>query len=490
MSLGEDVAENEQQRLPDYFIVTAAYQKALRDTQSAIYVGRKGSGKTANLYKIADELRPDRRNHVCIIKPISYELEGVVSLLREARPRSEQGYLIESLWKFLIYTELALSIHEQVLSKPAHYARTLEETLFLEFVDNHKELILPEFTVRMERAVRDLCGIGTSPRADGHRARVSETLHIALLGNLREALGKVLEKKRVCILVDNLDKAWIRGGDLDVLSDFLFGLLGVSRTISEEFQKRGSTWRPVRLSVLIFLRSDIFSHIMDEARERDKLAFERLHWNDPRLLQNVIEERFLNSLGETLEPERIWADYFVKEIDGMPTKDYLISRTIPRPRDIIYLCKAALSHAINHRHSRIEHIDVLQAEKEYSHYAFNSLEAETSTQLERCEALLYEFVGVSEIVTRKDIERFAEKAGIPSERVNDAIDLLCDSTFLGRHTGPDKFEFLYDDGEKRVLQALARKTAEATGEERFAINVPFHSYLQITSSQTQASTHS
>lgn len=71
LSLGEDIAENEQFDLLNYFVETAPYQEGLRAPQSIIYVGRKGCGKTANLYKIADTLSNNKRNHVCIIDNIT-----------------------------------------------------------------------------------------------------------------------------------------------------------------------------------------------------------------------------------------------------------------------------------------------------------------------------------------------------------------------------------------------------------------------------------
>jgi len=88
--LGEDIAENEEYDLVDYFIETASFKDALNVSQSMIYIGRKGSGKTANLYKIAHTLGGDHRNHVCLIKPVGYELEGVLRLLQVKLSRAEQ----------------------------------------------------------------------------------------------------------------------------------------------------------------------------------------------------------------------------------------------------------------------------------------------------------------------------------------------------------------------------------------------------------------
>lgn len=48
----------------------------------------------------------------------------------------------------------------------------------------------------------------------------------------RVLVGEVLESRaKVAVLVDNLDKVWNPNGDLALLSDLLFGLLGVSRRV-------------------------------------------------------------------------------------------------------------------------------------------------------------------------------------------------------------------------------------------------------------------
>lgn len=54
--LGDHVAENEAEAIGEYFVETAAYREALEGRHS-IFVGRKGTGKTATLYKMASELQ-------------------------------------------------------------------------------------------------------------------------------------------------------------------------------------------------------------------------------------------------------------------------------------------------------------------------------------------------------------------------------------------------------------------------------------------------
>ena len=72
--LGEYVAENEASRLSQYFVETTAHMDILNGTQT-IFVGRKGTGKTANLIQAASELGKDLGSLVCVLKPVGYENE-------------------------------------------------------------------------------------------------------------------------------------------------------------------------------------------------------------------------------------------------------------------------------------------------------------------------------------------------------------------------------------------------------------------------------
>src|SRR5690606_4945306 len=114
-------------------------------------------------------------------------------------------------------------------------------------------------------------------------------LHYKLLSDLREILGLVLENKnKVYILVDNLDKAWKKRDDLKLLSEFLFGLLSAGQTITEEFHRDRLDWRSVNLSLVVFLRSDIFSYVLSQAREGDKISYASMKWDDSKVLQRII----------------------------------------------------------------------------------------------------------------------------------------------------------------------------------------------------------
>ena len=412
IALGDPIAEHEADTLGSYFIQTAAYRDALLSKHS-IFIGRKGTGKTASLFQLAEEIGSDRRNHVCVIKPVGYEMEGLLRVLSDATAISEQGYLLESLWKFLIYTELAKSYHERLDAEPIYYTNTDIEKDFIQFVNTNRNLILPDFSVRLEDSLNTLQGLELPASAQAQRVSISESLHGSILPQLRMYLGRILgTKERVAVLVDNLDKAWDPQNNIKGLSAFIFSLLAVGGRITEDFQKTSHWNQPVKLSVTIFLRSDVYAQARQFAKEKDKLPVRAIDWNDQETLRRVIEERFIHAGSLKLRGEEIWRDFFCLTINGRSTSDAVVDAVLPKPRDLIYLIKSALALAVNRKHAKIEEDDILEAFRQYSRYALDVLFVENSVRIDKLEGMIYELVGESRIMTRQTLRKAAEVAGV------------------------------------------------------------------------------
>ena len=430
INLGEWIAENESQEVAEYFIPTASYVEALRANHS-IFVGRKGTGKSATFYKLQDELGGDPRNHVCVIKPVAYELEGVLQLLGQTLASADSGYLIESLWKFLISTELAKSLYTHINSKPVYYGRTPGERDLAEFVEQNASWIMAEFSVRLEAAVNRLLTVLATGTVEVRRRNISEKLHGDMLPRLKAVTGNLLSgKNRIVILVDNLDKAWDQSQELSRVSDLLFGLLNVSGRIASDFERDPIFRGKFAFSLILFLRSDIYAAIIRFAHERDKVPVRRISWDDPSMLLRVLEERFLKSDLDLGSPDEIWQRFFTATVRNRTARQYLIETVLPRPRDLLYLVKRALQFALNRSHGRIEEEDLLSAELEYSHFALNSLLAENAGQIQDLEKLLAQFSLSNEVVTELDLLAYIERAGV-QERPSDVVDFLCRLAFLG-----------------------------------------------------------
>ncbi|WP_240515287.1 MULTISPECIES: nucleotide-binding protein [Bacillus cereus group] len=476
--MGDYVAENENQDLMEYFLQTAEYKEALT-AQQVLFVGRKGTGKTANLIKLKNDLSVDKRNFIITIQPQGHEFEGVLGILKTLQNSSEQGHLIESIWKYLIYTEMAKQYFDYLEDQPLHRQRTEEEVHFIDFVKQNERFINADFTLRLENIVSNLNSLDQVDSMEQQRLKVSEFLHDTMIRHLRDHLGILLNKKeKVSILIDNLDKSWNDNADLEHLSNLLFGLLNVIHKITAEFHRSTYKHVSVNLSLIVFLRSDIFSRIMSYAPERDKIPIKHLTWSEPRLLFRIIENRIDYSSNSVSSPEELWGKYFCEKVDGLPLKDYIEKLIIPRPRDIIFLFKSALQEAVNRGHTLVEDEDFKSAERSYSEYALQSLFPENGNRVEDLESILYEFAGENSIINQEELEECLQRNSV--QNIPEIIGILCDMTFLGQEVQEGKFEYYNEKRPKQITDKLAQRlSVKKARSKRYTIHPAFHEYLSI-----------
>lgn len=478
INLGENLAENESEELLSYFVKTSSFYEALNKNLS-IFIGRKGTGKTANLLSLAEEYN-DNRNHVCVIKPIGYEIEGVLETLQKLT-NAERGFLIESIWKYLIYTELLKSIYNNIKSYPLYKELNEAEHKITEFVEQHNDIILPEFSARLEKIVSDISNIKDekAESVQDYQWKVSELLHNNILNQLRSIMGDYcVDKKKVIVLIDNLDKAWQAGSNIEMLSNFLFGLLDVGTAIIRDFAKENNWKKPVNLSLIIFLREDIFALMDQYVPERDKLQVGRITWEDKEVLLRVIEERIES--GNNVD---IWSKYFCKSVNDEDVKDFITSNIIPRPRDIITLVKRALGNAVSRQHILIDERDLLDALTPYSKFALDTLISEMAPEYPQITKFLYELAGEKEIIKRSNLKTAMRNSGIKENDEDQLISMLCKMSFLGLEVKSGTFEFCYNEDHYRKYDAIARKNIQKNEIQdcRYKIHRAFHTELMIES---------
>lgn len=481
INLGTHVAENERDSLDDYFVETSAYSHSLQ-ANNALFVGRRGAGKTANFIRIHKKLKENKDFLVIEIFPSDYEFEGILRVLRKGIDLSEQGFLVESLWKFLLYTEIARGIHDEIVDKPSYIPRTEEEDKFMAYVTLNEDIILSPFSVRLDKAINRLEELNESEGASEQKVKISELLHTNLLAKLRRALPPLLAKKdKVIILFDNLDKGWTSNVNTEHLSLLLSGLLSVRPNITKDFENIRTHNSKVNLALTIFLRSDVFDHLLSRQVENDKVDFTNLNWTDRGLLTRIVEERFYRSSRNIANSNGIWYKYFASEVKSTPTKAYLANAVLPRPRDIIYLSKVALSTAIDRGHSRIEEDDLITAEQRYSKYAVDALINENVALYPNLDSFLYELIGESSVLSFGEIAEIAEKAQIPPSRINAFIEHLTDQWFFGLETSRGNLDYLYIHADQRRIKAKAMKyISRNRGRMRYyQINTVFRNELEI-----------
>jgi hypothetical protein len=179
----------------------------------------------------------------------------------------------------------------------------------------------------------------------------------------------------------------------------------------------------------------------------------------------------------------MWHKYFTENVKNIPTREYLVTRILPRPRDIVYLVKAAVSFAVNRKHERVEERDILDGEMQYSQYAWDSILVENSSSIPKLEEVLLQFTGGPSVVTESSARQFISTLGVAAEEVDSVIRQLINLTFFGLEVAHGKFAYADEKKELQRNAALAAKfSAQNLSETRYEINAPFRTYLEVDES--------
>lgn len=480
---GEHVAENELAELIDYFVETSAYEEVVT-ARDAIFVGHRGTGKTANATQAFEFVAANKNNLAVLIKPPGFEFPALFSLISRLGD-TQRDYFLDALWRFIIQTEIAATALAKIESRPISVPRSDAEQEFIAYIDVAPFSTRADMSVRLEQALDYLSANLPDDPATGGTTRnlINEAFHDAALVGLRKELGPILKgKERVAVFVDNLDKGWEQGANFKQVARLILGLLTARGRLVRDFSKQDH-WRDrIKLTVAMFLRSDIYEYLRKEAREPDKLPVSTIAWRDPATLLTVIEARFEVSVGSTRRPSELWNRFFCPEVSGQPTNEYITSVVLPRPRDIVYFCNAAVGRALDRRNERVEEDDFWAAEETYSQYAYEALLVENGVTIPEMNEALLGFLEAPALITRQQVDRCLELAGLPPERYEDIIAKLVLVSFLGLETKPDMFSFPeVGSGIMRAYAQASRRFSDPQSQ-RFYIHRAFHSFLEIVRS--------
>lgn len=476
LRFGEYIAEHESDDLFDYY-VNSTHEQNLIKTEHNIVVGRKGSGKTATLYYLYEKYSRNIRNQVCLIKPINFEIDGLISLISSLKDEYEKGYLTESIWKFLIYSEIAKTIYLSIKDKPT-YSLTENDEKLIEFVKKNKNIILTDFSTRLEQELDALQTIKNTQSQGDFRLKISEILHDNIIKQLKELIvNHFTKKQKLLVLIDNLDKSWRRGSNIDIIGRFLLGLLGVVGRISKDLKGRGQQAINLDFNLVLFIRSDIFRYLIKIAREPDKIEFSKLVWDDQEVFFRIINER-IESLNEKdkITSDFFWSNLITPTVQNISIKEFILLNIIPRPRDIIFFFTAAKNVSVSRGHTKIEETDIIKAFSEYSNWVFKSIIVENGITMNQMHDFLYNLLGENIILDKGRIVQLMSDSSIETDEntVDYFIDRLVALSLLGREIKAGIFDFVYDFETDEKNKMMAKKL----GTNRYRIHNAFVPYLE------------
>tara|TARA_R110000824_G_scaffold129584_4_gene291061 strand:- start:3022 stop:5343 length:2322 start_codon:yes stop_codon:yes gene_type:complete len=477
LDLGSTSAENEMRTLESYYLKTDQFLKSLRG-EANIVVGRKGSGKSAIFLQVRDRERHKKSNIVLDLKPDGYKLIKFKELILSFLEEGTFQHTIMAFWEYVLLLEICYKILEK--DKEQHKRdHTLYEP-YRELADlYHADGYETEgdFSERMSSLMENISTEYRSQYGDKTNVRLSspsltEMLYCHDVRDLSKRVVEYMAHKEVCwLLFDNIDKGWPTSGlkheDLLIIR----GLIDATKKIERQFGKSD-----IDVNTIIFLRNDVYELLVQETSDRGKEASVLLDWTDPDLLRELVRLRIVsNDVNGDETFESLWPRVFVSHYAGEESSQYLIDRSLMRPRFLLNLINQCKSFAINLNHERVLEEDVKKGLAAYSTDLLTDIGYEINDVESDSDDILYAFIGSNSVVSKDNIFRILEDFGVEHSFFEKIFELLLWYGFIGIIVN-DEPKYIYDFNYSMKLMSGIIKNK---GGLDFLINPAFWPGLMI-----------
>lgn len=476
---GDPMAENEFQNLGRYYLQTDEFSRALRGEVNLV-VGRKGTGKTALFSQVRNHKRSDKRNVVVDLKPEGYQLIKLKEEVLDHLSVGSKAHLITAFWEYLLYLEVCHKVLEkdsevhlrdhtlyegyQTLYKLYNSNPYIGEGDFSERLAELSSAISQEYSTKYGGDVQ------FKLMAD----EVTSLIHSHNIRELRKHLSNYLKNKNeTWILFDNIDKGWttqgLAKGDITILRC----LLDAARKIQREMNKTG-----FQFNVVVFIRNDVYQLLMEESADFGKELRATLDWNDPELLREILRKRLIeNDMLKDASFFQLWAQIFVTHYKGEETSQFLIERSLMRPRNLLKIVNACKGYAVNLQHDRVEEIDIEKGLYVYSNDLIVDADQELTDVEPGAANLIYQFIGEKTHYSYLELMNMLSEGGIREEDHGRIIDFLLYYGFFGLWVDRNKTQYIYDvNYNMGILRSIVRKKVPNV---TFEMNPAFWSGLEL-----------
>lgn len=478
LSIGDPIAENEFQTLSRYFLRTDQFGRAARGEVNLI-VGRKGAGKTALFSQLRNEKRSNVHNIVVDLKPEGYQLirlkEDVLNFLASGA----RTHLILAFFEYIIYLEICYKLLEKDKKRHLRDGRLYEPYRRLQEVYESGDAGEGDFSERLLSLSQSLAeDFKKNFSKEGEQrltsSQVTELIHKHNIRDIREALSDYLEyKKSVWVLFDNLDKGWsshgITGGDILILRS----LIDAARKIQRQMQSNSHDFHCV-----VFVRNDVYQLLVEASADYGKESRAVLDWTEPDLLREMLRRRLIqNDLPEDTTFDRVWSKICVSHYMGEESSQYLIERSLMRPRNLLKIFSHCRGFAVNLGHDQIESTDIEKGLYAFSLDLITEADQELTDIIGADTTLIYHFIGEGERFAPEKIRSIIKGADVPEDRIDDILEFLLYYGFVGISYDIEPCKYIFDVGyDMRLLKVLSSKHASTL---IYVLNPAFYPALNL-----------
>ena len=442
-------------------------------------VGRKGTGKTALFSQLRNEKRANVRNIIVDLKPEGYQLirlkEDVLDYLAEGA----KTHLITALFEYLFYLEICYKVLEKDRERHIRDGRLYEPYRKLMEVYDTGSAGEGDFSERLIGLSQQLIAdfkerFGTASNQRLTAADVTDLVHKRNIRDIRSTLSAYLAfKDSVWVLFDNLDKGWsphgLTTGDVLILRC----LIDAARKIQRELQGDGHDFH-----CIVFVRNDVYQLLVEASADYGKESRAVLDWTDPDLLRGMLRRRLIrNSLPDNTPFARVWSQISVSHYHGEETSQYLIDRSLMRPRNLIKLLAHCRGFAVGLERARIEEVDLEKGLRAYSIDLITEADQELTDILGDETDLIYHFIGEGQEFDPGKLESILSGAGVPADKTEKVIQFMLYYGFLGVKSGEETPRYIFELGyDMKLLSTVAMK---AKGSLTYTLNPAFHPGLSL-----------
>lgn len=481
LQIGDPTAENEMTTLGSYFLRTDQYSKAVRGEVNLV-VGRKGAGKTALFIQIRDKTRADKRNVVLDLKPEGYQLLKLKEDILAHLTQGASHHLVTAFWEYLILLEITYKLLEK--DQTAHKFNHEIRDLYLELEQTYKTegySVEGDFSERLlalsQRIAQDYVQrFGNTEGIKLSTDQVTQLVYSHDVRLLRRQVSAYLEHKQgVWVLFDNLDKGWSTQGVDAVDAMVLRCLIDAGRKVERDMRKDGHT-----VHCLVFIRNDVYEHLMRQSADYGKEMRVVLDWTDPDMLRELLRLRLISGLpsdSAKLTFEQIWPQLCISHYKGEETSAYIIERSLMRPRNVIKMFSHAKGFAANLAHQKIQESDLEKGVRAYSQDLLVELDHELTDVFPDSRDLLYHFIDAEPRLTGSALAKLIASAGIAESDIQRVIDFLLYYGILGIQDSMEHVYYIF--GVNYDLKVLQIRAARAGGDAVYVMNPAFRPALGI-----------
>lgn len=383
--------------LEECFVESSVYEILKKFTKDIdftkrIIVGRTGSGKTALLKKLTQDTSIKKNAIIEAESTVFEHINNNVFISQLLEKNIDLRVFYKSLWIHVLLVKVieiifpsSTSFYEKIQSlvggKKKKYNIDLAQEYLNKYSDNFfNDKIVSEITEKMQSELSGsldggfakITGRVTDEVAQKIQRETARYVSSELLRKQKELIKIITEEtadeaqNRVIISIDDLDKSWLSSSDIRY--DFINALLDAFKELIDV--------RSVK--ILISIRTDILMGIYKtnlRQEEKDRSLIIPIEWKRKDII-DILDKRISYLIKHKYAGKRDihFSDVFNFSVKNDSAANYIVERTMLRPRDAIDFVNFCLSQGDGV--SSLNEDNVFEAEEKYYNSRKNAINKE------------------------------------------------------------------------------------------------------------------